>query len=403
MTSETIIANPVPPTSPTALPPHLQPPDAVGRARAHLRHYGILTSFVVTVVIPSLASLFYLFAIAEDQYASSVSFSVRSEDLGSALSLLGGLSSLSGASSSDADILYQFIQSQELVQRIDDKIDLHTIYSKPTFDPIYGFDKDGSIEDLVSYWSSMVKIFYDRGTGLIELRVQAFDAKDAQRVAQEIYDQSSLMINQLSAIGRVDTTRYAKQDLDTAVERLKAARTALTEFRSRTQIVDPSADIQSQMGLLNTLQQQMTASVVELNLLQSTSKPEGDPRIEESERRIAVIQKLIDQEREKFGVGNGANTPGGDNNFSTLVGEFERLNVDREFAEKAYLAALATYDTAVAKAQRQSRYLAAHVTPTLAQDARYPQRMETVLLITGLLLAAWGIAMLVYYSVRDRR
>lgn len=378
-------------------------PDAVGRARAHLRHYGILTSFVVTVVIPSLVALYYLFAIAEDQYASSVSFSVRSEDLGSALSLLGGLSSLSGASSSDADILYQFIQSQELVQRIDDKIDLHTIYSKPTFDPVYAFDKAGSIEDLVSYWSSMVKIFYDRGTGLIELRVQAFDPQDAQRVAQEIYDQSSLMINQLSAIGRVDTTRYAKQDLDTAVERLKTARTALTEFRSRTQIVDPSADIQSQMGLLNTLQQQMTASVVELKLLQSTSKPEGDPRIEESERRIAVIQKLIDQEREKFGVGNGTNTPDGENNFSTLVGEFERLNVDREFAEKAYLAALATYDTAVAKAQRQSRYLAAHVMPTLAEDARYPQRMETVLLIAGLLLAAWGIAMLVYYSVRDRR
>ena len=398
MTSETIIANPAPPTS-----PHLQAPDAVGRARAHLRHYGILTSFVVTVLIPSLVSLFYLFVIAEDQYASSVSFSVRSEDLGSALSLLGGLSSLSGASSSDADILYQFIQSQELVQRIDDKIDLHTIYSKPTFDPVYAFDKDGSIEDLVSYWSSMVKIFYDRGTGLIELRVQAFDPQDAQRVAQEIYDQSSLMINQLSAIGRVDTTRYAKEDLDTAIERLKAARTALTEFRSRTQIVDPSADIQSQMGLLNTLQQQMTASVVELNLLQSTSKPEGDPRIEESERRIAVIQKLIDQEREKFGVGKGVNAPDGENNFSTLVGEFERLNVDREFAEKAYLAALATYDTAVAKAQRQSRYLAAHVMPTLAEDARYPQRTETVLLIAGLLLAAWGIAMLVYYSVRDRR
>lgn len=400
MTSEMIIANPAPPTSP---PPHLQVPDAVGRARAHLRHYGILTSFVVTVVIPSLVSLFYLFVIAEDQYASSVSFSVRSEDLGSALSLLGGLSSLSGASSSDADILYQFIQSQELVQRIDDKIDLHMIYSKPTFDPVYAFDKDGSIEDLVSYWSSMVKIFYDRGTGLIELRVQAFDPQDAQRVAQEIYDQSSLMINQLSAIGRVDTTRYAKQDLDTAIERLKAARTALTEFRSRTQIVDPSADIQSQMGLLNTLQQQMTASVVELNLLQATSKPEGDPRIEESERRIAVIQKLIDQEREKFGVGKGVNAPDGENNFSTLVGEFERLNVDREFAEKAYLAALATYDTAVAKAQRQSRYLAAHVMPTLAEDARYPQRTETVLLIAGLLLAAWGIAMLIYYSVRDRR
>jgi capsular polysaccharide transport system permease protein len=79
------------------------------------------------------------------------------------------------------------------------------------------------------------------------------------------------------------------------------------------------------------------------------------------------------------------------------------LNVDREFAEAAYLAARSSYDTALAKAQRQSRYLAAHVRPTLAETARYPERLQSALLLLGLLLAGWGITILVYYSVRDRR
>jgi hypothetical protein len=228
-------------------------PEAVGPARPRLRHYGILASFVLAVLLPMLLACFYLFAIAKDQYTSTISFSVRSEDIGGTLGLLGGLSSLSGASSTDTDILYQFIQSQELVQRIDDKIDLRAIYSKPDFDPIYAFDATGSIEDLVGYWQGMVKIFYDRGTGLIELRVHAFDPKDAQRIAQEIYEESSAMINHLSAIGRDDSTRYAKEDMVRAIGEVKAARTALTEFRSRNQIVDPSADVQGQMGLLNTL------------------------------------------------------------------------------------------------------------------------------------------------------
>lgn len=386
-------------------------PEAVGPARPKLRHYGILASFVLAVLVPMLMACFYLFAIAKDQYTSTISFSVRSEDIGGTLGLLGGLSSLSGASSTDTDILYQFIQSQELVQRINDKINLRAIYSKPDYDPVYAFDETGSIEDLVGYWQGMVKIFYDRGTGLIELRVHAFDPKDAQRIAQEIYEQSSAMINHLSAIGRDDSTRYAKEDMNRAIGEVKAARTALTEFRSRNQIVDPTADVQGQMGLLNTLQQQLTAAMVELNLLRANDKPGTDPRILEMERRIKVIQAMIEQERDKFGAGIGGDQVSGDqvgetdgdSKYSALLGQYEALNVDREFAEKSYLATRASYDTALAKAQRQSRYLAAHVRPTLAETPRYPERIQSALLLLGLLLAGWGIVMLVYYSVRDRR
>jgi capsular polysaccharide transport system permease protein len=390
------------------------PPGPVSRARALKRHYGILASFLLLVLAPVLTAGVYLYVFAKDQYISTVSFSVRTEEISSALSLLGGLTSLSGTSSSDADILYQFIQSQELVQRVDDKLNLRAIYSKPSFDPYFAFTSKGSIEALVKYWRGVVKIAYERSTGLIELQVHAFDPQDAQRVAQEIYDQSSAMINQLSATGRNDATRYAKEDLDTAIERVKVARTALTEFRSRTRIIDPSADIQSQMGLLNSLQQQMTASIVELNLLQSSAQSKGDPRLEEAQRRIAVIQKLIDKEREKFGGGGvldaDPTTPAAagaeideNSNFSTLVGQYEELNVDREFAEKAYLAALAGYDTALAKAQRQSRYLAAYVSPTLAQESIAPKRLQSLLVVLALTLAGWSILMLVYYSVRDRR
>lgn len=391
-------------------------PEAVGPARLRLRHYGILASFVLAVLVPMLVACFYLFAVAKDQYTSTISFSVRSEDIGGTLGLLGGLSSLSGASSTDTDILYQFIQSQELVQRIDAKINLRAIYSKPDYDPVYAFDETGSIEDLVGYWQSMVKIFYDRGTGLIELRVHAFDPKDAQRIAQEIYEESSAMINHLSAIGRDDSTRYAKEDMTRAIGEVKAARTALTEFRSRNQIVDPTADVQGQMGLLNTLQQQLTAAMVELNLLRANDKPGTDPRILEMERRITVIQAMIEQERGKFGTGVGGDQGDGDqvngdqvgeaegdSKYSALLGQYEALNVDREFAEKSYLATRASYDTALAKAQRQSRYLAAHVRPTLAETPRYPERIQSALLLLGLLLAGWGIVMLVYYSVRDRR
>lgn len=365
-----------------------------------MRHLWQVLAFVVLVGLPTVSSAIYLFAIAKDQYTSSVGFAVRSESITSALGLLGGLSSLSGASSSDTDILNKFIQSQELVQKVDAELDLRALYSKPDFDPVFAFDTDGSIEDLTAYWQSMVKIFYDNGTGLIELRVHAFDPDDALRIAQAIFNDSAVMINELSATARNDATRYAREELDRALERLSQARIALTQFRSQAQIVDPSADIQSQMGVLNKLQQELAASMIEMNLLLETAS-KSDPRIAQSERRITVIEGMIASERRKFGVGSAVAT--GEQDFSVVVGEFERLTVEREFAEKAYLVALTSYDNAQAEAQRKSRYLAAYTGPTKAERALYPRRAMLTAIVFSFSLLFWAIAMLVYYSVRDRR
>ena len=102
----------------------------------------------------------------------------------------------------------------------------------------------------MAYWSRMVRISYDPTSGLIEVRVLAFTADDATLIARTLFDDSSKMINELSAIAREDSIRYARQDLDEAVERLKTARQAVTEFRNRHQMVDPKIDLANQGGLL---------------------------------------------------------------------------------------------------------------------------------------------------------
>ena len=366
-------------------------------ARLRPRHYGLFLSFLLLVLIPSGLSFVYLHRVAADQYASTVGFSVRTEEAGTPMELLGGLSGVSSGSSSDTDILYEFIQSQNLVSRADSLIDLRALFSKPGYDPVFAFDPSGSIEDLVAYWGRMVKIFYDSATGLIEVRVTAFEAKDAQDIARIIFSESSLMINQLSAIARSDATRYAQDDLNVAVARLKTARQNVARFRNENQIVDPTIDIQGQMGLLNTLQQQLAEAVIEQDLLRETAGA-SDPRIEQTGRRIAVIEARITEERKKFGVSDA-----GGEAYSTLITEYEGLSVEREFAEQAYLSALGAFDIARAEAQRQSRYLAAYVEPTLAETSVYPKRLTISGLVTVFLFLIWSILALVAYSIKDRR
>lgn len=377
----------------------LRPP--VRRSFARLRHFLVALSFLVCVVVPATVSGVYLWAVAVDQYASSVGFTVRREDAGSPTDVLSGLTNFSGASSTDTDILFEYLQSQKLVSEMDAEIDLRNRWSKPAYDPVFAIEVDASIEALMAYWERMVRVSYGTGAGLIEVEVRAFDPMDATLIAETLFAKSSQMINDLSSIAREDGIRYTNNELEAAENRLRNAREALTRFRNLNQIVDPELDLRSQAGLLAKLQEQKAAALIELDLLSRTAQ-QTDPRAEQAQRRLEVIDARISQERLKLG-GSGQLPQDGDRGFADIIGEYERLVVDREFAQEAYISARAAHDSALSEASRKSRYLAAYMEPTQAQTAAYPERMTLQFVITLFLFLLWSIAVLIYYSVKDRR
>ena len=374
------------------------PPAAPATRRG--RHVLLMASFVLLVLVPVALTAAYLHLRAADQYASTTGFAVQTEEMSSAFDILGGITQLGGSSSSDTDILYEFIQGQQIVLEIDRELDLRSMYTRHwDTDPVFSLSPDATVEELVDHWNRKVRIAYDPGTGLIEIRALAFEPGEAQAIASAIFERSSNMINELSAIAREDSTRYAREELQVAVERLKDAREAMSAFRSRTQIVDPTADLQGQMGLLNMLQAQLAEALIELDLVRETAR-DGDPRIAQAERRIAVIERRIADERGKFSIG-GAGAERED--YVLVLSEFDRLDVDLQFAREAYTAALVAFDESQAEASRKSRYLAAYVQPTLPQSSEHPRKVMLIALTALFLTVAWSILALVYYSIRDRR
>lgn len=368
----------------------------VAMARWRARHGILAASFAFVVLLPILIAAVYLWGEADDQYASTVGFSVRRESGGSPLDVLGGLSVLSSSSSSDADILYEYLRSQKLVSDLDAKLNLRHIWSKPKSDPIFAFDMSGSIEDLLDYWQHMVSTSYDSATGLIEVRVLAFSPDDATKIAQAVLDESAQMINNLGAAELEDSVRFSRDELTSAEARLRTAREAITRFRVKNQIVDPTTDFQAQAGLVASLENQMAEAQIELDLLGDVL--DNDPRKNQAKRRIEVIEARISAERAKV----GADFRQGEKDYAALASDYERLAVDREFAERAYVATLAAYDTAKAESQRTSRYLAAHVMPTKAEVSRFPERLSLLGLLALGLLLIWSISSLVAYSLKDR-
>jgi capsular polysaccharide transport system permease protein len=375
------------------------------RARPKARHWGVVLSFFLMVVLPVGLAWWYVETRAVDRYMSTAAFSVRTESAGSAFELLGGAVNLGSSSSSDTDILYDFIQSQEMVDRINARVDLRELWAKgdPARDPVFSYHPPGTIEDMVTYWNRMVSIYNDTSTGIMDLEVQAFTPEDARLLAQMIYEESSDMINRLSDIAQEDATRFSRLELEESVERLKEAREAVTLFRNRNQIVDPAADLQSQMGILTSLQGELATTLIDLDILRQTTAA-NDPRIQQAERRREVIEARIAEERAKFGIGAGAASAVEDADaFADLVGEYERLSVDLRFAEQSYSAARTAFESAMSESRRQSRYLAAHVQPTLAERAEYPQVWVVVMLASLFSFLTWAILVLAAYALKDRR
>lgn len=381
-------------------------------ARMKKRHWGLALTFLLMVLGPLVGIIFYLWTYAQDQYISTTGFTVRSQESGGATELLGGLAQFAGGSTaSDSDILYEFIQSQEMVEAVDARVDLRRHYSGPwpakfwppnewSGDPAFAIWPDASIEDLVWYWQRIVGISYDSGTGLTEVQVQAFDPDMAKMITSVIVRESQDRLNALNNQARGDAMRYANADLEGAVAQLKAARGALTKFRTRTKIVDPAADIQARLGVMTNLQQKLAEALIEHDLLLTTSK-DNDPRLTQTLRRIEVIRDRITIERQSFTSTNTETGALGED-YPTLISEFEALNVDLAYAQEGYRAALTAREVARDDVARQSRYLATYISPTRPQSSQYPERFILSALAGMFLLLIWSILTLVYYSIRDR-
>lgn len=392
------------PPTPALIPaaPPATPPQPAVAPRSHMRprHYLLIVSFLLMVVLPSLVSAWYLWTKAADQYASTLGFSVHREEPPSALALINGLSSLTGtSSSSDTDIIYNYIYSQQVVAEIQSEIDLAAMWSRPMADPFFSYDPKGSIEDLVEYWEDMVAVAYDSATGLIEVRALAFAPEDAQRITTAIFEKSGAMINRLNQAAAEDAVRYTEADLEGMREKLVQARQEMTKFRNSYQMVDPSTDLASQSSILGSLEQELATTLISYDLIKGASAPD-DPRLVQLERRRQVIEERIAAERAKIGLGSHGL---GDRTMADVVAEYERLKVDLEFVETSYNAARAAHESAKAEALRQSRYLAPHILPTKAETSRFPEREKLQAIATLFLLLAWSVLALVYYSLRDRR
>ena len=175
--------------------------------------------------MPTLLGGIYYGLIASDQFVVEVRFAVRSSSTaqsGDALSLFGAIPS-ANSTMTDSYIVIDYLQSRELVDKLDQRVGLRKIYSRPEVDYLSRFDNTLSVEEFVEYWRSMLKATFDVTSQVVAVDVRAFTAEDAKNVATALLELSEELINEISARARADAVRSSHQEVKRMEDLLAAA------------------------------------------------------------------------------------------------------------------------------------------------------------------------------------
>lgn len=359
-------------------------------------------SFLLLVFLPVTIVSWYALGLAADRYASRAAFSIRASETSPPQDLAGLIAGPAGVAAVDAQILYDFLHSQDIVRRIARRLDLADIFSATPTDPIFNLSPGQPIEDVVWHWTRMVDVGLDPSSGILTVEARAFTPIDAQRITSAIIEESAALANRLSDKARRRLVDATGREVEESEQRLRAIRLKLRRFRDGTQNVDPTQSATATLGLVSELEGELARARVQLAELAGVLSAEA-PQVRTLRRRIATLETRIAEERTRLGRGAQPSEASETDPLSTVVGRYEELLVDREFAEQAYTLALAAHQQALTEARRLHRHLAIHIEPTLSERAEYPVRGLWIAIALIVCLAGWAMLHLVMANIAERR
>ena len=352
--------------------------------------------FVATVVLPTVLAAIYYGLIASDIYISESRFVVRSPQRQMQTGLLSTFLQGSSFSHTQDDVysVNDFILSRDALKELNDHLGLAKKFSSGSIDFLHRFptlDWDDSFEALHRYYLNRVSVDYDSASSISTLRVSAFTAEDAYKINELLLGMSERLVNQLSERSRQDVIRYAAAEAKEAERQAKEAAVALAVYRDQNAILNPEQQSVIQLQLISKLQDELILTKTQLAQLRRFTP--DNPQIPVLVNRLDTLQKEMDSELAKIAGTNGS--------LSNKAVAYERLELDREFADKQLAAALASLEAARNEAQRQQLYLERVVQPSLPDYPEEPRRVRSVLVVFVLGLIAWGILGLLLASVRE--
>jgi len=373
------------------------PPVSIKKNSFKTRFQGINRLFLLTVVAPTTLAVIYFGLMASDVYLSESRFVVRSPERQVATGI-GALLKGAGFSRAQDDsyTVHDYVLSRDALKEINDKLSVGKAFASNAVDVVSrfgGLDFDTSFEALHRYYQKKVDVQQDSASSITTLTVRAYTARDAQAINQKLLELSEGLVNRLNERGRQDLIRSAASEVADAETKSKAAALALSAYRNAKGVVDPERQATVQLQQAAKIQDELIATKTQLAQLKAFTPQ--NPQIQALQLRAKTLQTEMDIETGKV--------TGGERSLANKAADFQRLALEREFADKQLGSAMASLELARNEAQRKQVYLERIVQPSLPDTANEPRRLRSILATFVLGLIAWGVLTMLLAGVREHQ
>ena len=342
------------------------------------------------LLLPTLLAAVYALVFAADRFETEARLVIRNaaqlELSRPATGLPMGLPVLLY---DEGHIARSFLLSRDALAFLEERLPIRDMLSSPARDIIYAYPSPlfpANDEGLFRQYRRFVAAELDTSNGLLTLRAQAFSPGHAEQIARTLVEATEDLVNRLNVRPSLSALRMAIADVEQMRAQAVAAQEAVTRWRAENQMVDPGRLAAVYVEIVSRLSLELAQVNAQISEIQSGSP--RSPQLVPLLARATALQAQIRQERETMTSATSG--------FSGRISEYERLTLDREFAERSFQAALATLEAAKRDAERQKLFLEQVVQPRAPDWARYPRRalMICTVLAFNIILILIGRALL---------
>jgi len=354
--------------------------------------------FVVPIV---LATLFYTL-VAADRYASEAVVSVRDTSaVGSGsgtsavASLLGGGG---GASFSLLDTLFvqNYIQSSDLLLKLDKRFNLRAHYSAPRWDWLYRLRPDARREDFLAYFRNRVRVTLDETSGLLTVEAQGFEPAFAQKLAQAVVEETEAVLNENAHRIARERLGFFEEEVERTAKKQAKTRADLLAFQTQHRLLDPLSQAAANSTLTASLQAVQAKQEADLRAAQAYLS-EDSLQVRSMRSQLEATKAQIEVERLRAtGNVDGAQLP-------ALASQYQSLLSLTGFADEEHRLALVAVEQARMDTARKLKTLVVLEPATLPDLATYPRRLVDWLTVVAVCGMIFTIVLLAMATIREHQ
>jgi capsular polysaccharide transport system permease protein len=344
---------------------------------------------------PTTLAAGYYGLIATDQYVSESRFVVRSAARPEISGLLSGLAQLGiGPAQDDASAVQDFLTSRDATRQLREALPVDQIYGDEDADFLARFPSviyGRTEEEFFKYFQHMISVGSHNGIAI--LRVRAFRAEEALHVSQALLGMGEQLVNRMNVRIQRDAIAASQKELELSQRRLVQAQIELASFRNRELMIDPARNAATLSELIGKMSSDLAETRAQVTTMLKSSP--SSPQLTSLRHRESSLAQEVAVERSRIA--------GSSDGLAERIATYDRLNLEREFANRMMTSAETELARARSEALRQQLYLERIVEPGAADYPTEPHRLASIITVFAANLIGFFLLWLVFTGVREHR